>query len=165
MITAPISCRSVIPPGPRTDSWSPPAGGGGLAAAADVGWALASPVPDGPTTAAGPQLATDRAMPTQRSRRMAGGSVLRGRALRSHQPESPQPVIGFLSRGVQARRVFLVAFPLALRQARRRLRFEQDLRGADVPRPRQREDRPWLPPALRLHREQASGVGRNPGPN
>src|ERR1700681_2845693 len=149
MITAPISCRRVIPPGPRAASWSPTAEGGWLAVTADVGWALAILVADGPTTAAGPQLATDTAIPSQRSRRMAGGSVLRGRALRSHQPQSPQPVVDFLTRGVQARRIFLIALPLALRQARRRLRLEQDLRGADVARPGQGEDRPRLPAALR----------------
>ena len=82
---------------------------------------------------------------------MAAGSVLRGRPFRSHQPESPEPFVGFLAGRVQPRRVFPVAFALALWQAGRRLGVSQRLRGADVTGPGQGEDRPRRTPALHLH--------------
>jgi hypothetical protein len=94
---------------------------------------------------------------------MAGGSVLRGRPFRSHQPKSPQSFVGCLAGRVQARRVLLVAFAFALRQARRWLGFSQRLRGADVPGPGKREDRPSLAPALRLHRNRLPEPGVTPG--
>ena len=93
---------------------------------------------------------------------MAGGSVLRGRPFRSHQPEAPQPFVGFLARRIQSRRVVLVAFPFALRQARGRLGVSQRLRGPDVAGPWQGEDGSWLAPALHLHGHR---LQRNPGPN
>jgi len=85
---------------------------------------------------------------------MAGGSVLRGRPFRSHQPETAQPIVGFLARRIQSRRVFLVALAPSLGQARRRLGFEQGLRGADVAGPGQGKDRPLLDPALGFHAER-----------
>src|ERR1700694_729264 len=150
IITAPISCRSVIPPGPRAASSAEFAEG--ISPGVGVGGGAGFAVADGPTAAFdGPQPATHRATLRQRSRRMAGGSVLRGRPFRSHQPEAPQPVVSFLARRVQSRRVVLVAFPFALRQARGRLGGSQRLRGPDVAGPWQGEDGSWLTPALHLH--------------
>src|SRR5437879_4299002 len=120
IITAPISWRRVIPPGPSAASCSllMASAGTGAAVALTVGWVVvAGPV----ALAAGPQLATNRATPVKATRRMAGGSVLRGRPFRSQQPESPQPFVEFLACRVQARRIFLVALALGLREARRRL--------------------------------------------
>ena len=96
---------------------------------------------------------------------MAGGSVLRGRPFRSHQAESPQPLVGFLSRRVQPRRIFLVGFAFALRQARGWLGISQRIRGANVAGPRQLKDRPRRALALHLHGERLPEPGRNPPAN
>jgi hypothetical protein len=78
---------------------------------------------------------------------MAGGSVLRGRPFRSHQPDTAQPIVGFLP---------------SLGQARRRLGFQQGLRGADVTGSGQREDRPRPDPALGFHAERLPESGVTP---
>src|SRR5258708_868360 len=162
IITAPISWRRVIPPGPSAASCSLLAKGP-VVPGVGVVVAIGRAVPDGPMAAAGgPQLATARAAPRQTSRRMAGGSVLRGRSFRPQEPESTQPFVDFLARRVQPRRVFHVAFPLALRQAGRGLRVSQRLRGADVTGPRQGEHRPRRTPALHLHGHRLPQAGVTP---
>src|SRR3984893_16951481 len=110
IITAPISCRSVIPPGPRAASSAEFAEG--ISSGVGVGGGAEGAAAYGPTAATGgPHPATHTATLRQRRRRMAGGSVLRGRPFRSHQPEAPQPFVGFLARRVQAAHGVLVAFP------------------------------------------------------
>ncbi len=93
---------------------------------------------------------------------MARGSVLRGRAFGSHQPETPQPIVGFLARRVQPRGVLPVALAPSLGQTRRRFGFEQGLRGADVTGSGQGEDRPRLDPAFGFHAERLPEAGVTP---